>query len=157
MFGCNLCSGVCCINPPLLRTFEEGMRAKSYGVEIVATPRDTGYLIAIAKKDDTCPFLKNGECSIYDDRFESCKMYECDLKNVTPAEAVIKLVFTPECLNEQPKTVKPKTLTKEQIKIIGADIITSQDELMQKLALTNPETVMELIGDVVRRVNQEEN
>jgi hypothetical protein len=153
-FDCSKCNGVCCANPPLLRTFEEGMRAKRYGVEIVATGSgESGYMIAIAKKNDVCPFLSvdTGECLIYENRFASCRVYECGLVGGDVQYALTQLVTKPEVLNEQLKTEKPKPLTGSQVRKIGAKIIRSRKKLLQKISATHIETFIMLIEKAVEK------
>jgi len=79
IFDCNLCEGICCYNPPQIANKKEYEFAKSQGAKIVAVKTSSGkYALAIAKKNGKCPFLtEDNKCSIYENRFESCKNYKC--------------------------------------------------------------------------------
>ena len=155
-FDCSKCGGMCCINPPLLRTFEEGMFAKKLGVEIVASQHgENEYLIAIAKSKDVCPFLdrETGNCSIYDNRFESCRAYECKLIGMDSSKAVLVMAKGAEHhLNTGLHTEKPKPLTRSQVRKIGAKVIRSQNKLLQKISATNISTVVAITEKTMEMV-----
>ena len=158
MFDCSKCGGMCCANPPLLRTFEEGMRAKKYGVEIVASGNsDDGYLIAVSKKKDVCPFLDRdtGNCKIYDERFESCRAYSCDLIGMGKKDALAEVMINPTSrLNTGLHTEKPKPLSRSQVRMIGAKIINSRNKLLQKIAATDLSTFVEMVGKTEELVKE---
>jgi len=74
-------------------------------VELVATRAiDERYLISIAQVDNRCPFLKEGKCSIYNERFKVCSSIEClnhgkdiediEISNFTKSRSEEELNFT---------------------------------------------------------------
>jgi Fe-S-cluster containining protein len=80
-WDCSRCTGVCCLTPPAL--YEEEI-AKAYSLKpditiIAVEIKDNKYAVSIAKdsETDTCPFLVEGKCSIYNDRFKACRDYTC--------------------------------------------------------------------------------
>ena len=151
-FTCNDCFGICCINPPLLRTFEEGMRAKRLGAPIVAYPVDGGYMICIEKRRDVCPFLdmETGTCSIYEERFSACRSYQCGLLKLDHGVAVRMITsVNTGLLNEIPKTLPPQPITRAQARKLGARIIRSQNKLIQAVAATRESTIKEMAGEVL--------
>ena len=75
-FGCELCRGICCLNPPNVKR-SEAEKAKRLGAEMVSFKRYEGYYVSIKPNGDMCPFWEDGSCSIYDERFESCRNFEC--------------------------------------------------------------------------------
>ena len=157
MFDCNQCAGMCCANPPLLRTFEEGMKAKKMGVEIVASgDSSSGYFIAIAKKKDVCPFLctKSGDCKIYEERFEACRAFECKLIGKHEIAVMGELLADPAAALNVTETFleKPEPLTRSQVRKIGAKIINSRNKLLQKLSATDITTFVEMASKTARMI-----
>jgi Fe-S-cluster containining protein len=71
---CDQCKGQCCTFPGFSRR-EFKVVKKKYGIPAIAqvVPIDAGYIIAM--EDGTCPYLKNGRCSIYEDRPLVCRAY----------------------------------------------------------------------------------
>ena len=156
-FDCSKCGGICCANPPLLKTFEEGMKAKKLGVEIVASGDSKGgYFIAIAKRKDVCPFLdvESGNCKIYEERFESCRVFECKLIGIKHTEAIKELISNPEEALNSGKVLsqKPKPLTRSQVRKIGAKVINSKNKLLQKLSATNVSTFSMLMEKMITKL-----
>jgi len=158
VFDCNSCGGMCCVNPPLLFDFSEGMKAKKLGVEIVASGDNSGgYLIAIAKKKDVCPFLDvdSGDCKIYDNRFMACKSYSCKLIGKQKSVAVGELLkFEADTLNVGLSTEKPKPLTRSEVRKIGAKIIKSRNKLLQKISATDFDTYSNLVTKTIIKARQ---
>ena len=79
-FDCNMCKGICCYNPPQIANKEEYLLAKSQNVEIGAIyiKSINKYALGILKRNGKCPFLtEESKCSVYDNRFKSCREYKC--------------------------------------------------------------------------------
>jgi len=160
-FTCDDCAGICCLNPPLLKSMEEGLRAKHLGAKIIAVKKENGYMIAIKKKDDSCPFLdKNtGKCTIYEDRFEACKAYKCNLLDfdrriaiavIANAETTITDLLNSGKLFTEP----PPLLSKEDIKKLNAKVIKDRNKLLQAIAATNIGTLNRLLAIIVNKFIQ---
>jgi len=75
--NCNMCKGMCCFNPPALHSKEEIDFALEKGCTLLCIKTNKGYNISIKAKEEQCPFLYNGNCSIYKDRFLACKEFNC--------------------------------------------------------------------------------
>lgn len=72
---CGECGGQCCTYPGFSRREFKLVRHK-YGIPagaIVIPLQGRG--VSIVKVDGFCPWLKNGKCSIYEDRPEGCRLY----------------------------------------------------------------------------------
>jgi Fe-S-cluster containining protein len=82
---CKKCGGLCCSNPPELYSLEEVERALKNGASVMYCNIDNNKMYFVVKAiENKCPFLdkKDFNCSIYEERFEACKKYECEaLKN----------------------------------------------------------------------------
>lgn len=77
-FSCNDCVGMCCACPPSILSEDEIIFAIASGVRVIAIDRGGVYAICVAKDGPTCPYLDNtGKCSIYDNRFDACRAFEC--------------------------------------------------------------------------------
>ena len=78
--SCDICRGICCYTPPQLKNKNEydiavRNNAKKY---IRAFKQSNGkYVLMLIKKNGKCPFLDNGKCKIYNERFEVCRLYKC--------------------------------------------------------------------------------
>jgi len=83
-FDCSLCAGMCCVTPPALASIEEIEKAQNLGANLKYCKIDNKEHIFIAKKGNKCQFLdKDGNCSIYEDRFLTCKSFKCALLHKT--------------------------------------------------------------------------
>jgi Fe-S-cluster containining protein len=70
---------------PLCRTSGRCCRFKAYGHQLWTTRLELDYLIehqglpaAAAAEEGTCPYLKDGLCSVRDHRMLGCRIYFCD-------------------------------------------------------------------------------
>jgi Fe-S-cluster containining protein len=71
---CDECKGRCCTYPGFLRQEYKNVRDK-HGIPKGTISRNLGFIRVLYKTDGTCPFLKDGACSIYEDRPNVCKKY----------------------------------------------------------------------------------
>jgi len=83
-FNCDRCTGVCCLIPPQI-SIEEVEKARRLGAEVIGVmlPVGTVALYLVQNYHHTCPFLEDTKCGIYEDRFKSCKGFECRAKDTT--------------------------------------------------------------------------
>lgn len=80
---CSKCDAPCCkgIGTPLL-TEEEFLSGK-YPIRVVDIPElkkelpNTENVIGLAMSKNGCFFLKNNRCSIYNERPQACRIYNC--------------------------------------------------------------------------------
>ena len=148
--SCERCSGVCCINPPSLQSTDEIERALNLGAELVGIDIDYEndiYAVSVRKKEGVCPFLKDGNCSVYTDRFKACKAFECkgiyDEFDVSSFDEVQEAFITN--INEKllPIYFKKNTLDKYGIEIIGID------QAIAELTLTDSNLFMKLATEAI--------
>jgi Fe-S-cluster containining protein len=73
---CLNCGGKCCRchTSIILSEFDDARRLESLGAEIVD---DEDFGLTMLCPDRTCPFLKDGRCSIYEDRPAACIEFNC--------------------------------------------------------------------------------
>ena len=77
-FSCDDCVGMCCACPPAMSSEDEILFAVSSGKRLIAMEIGDGYSVSVAKDGSACPYLNNdGKCSIYNNRFNICKTFEC--------------------------------------------------------------------------------
>jgi len=146
---CNECNALCCANPPMLQSEQEIAFAKSKGVELLAYTKDNyHYFIMIAKKNGYCPFLLNNRCSVYDNRFNSCKEYTCKMLGDNGAD-IIKL-----CLGGDMKPVNlihPALFSREVINKQNIKI-ASDDEVTEKVFMTDAKIFIDFVSEKLRKV-----
>jgi len=82
-FDCKLCKGICCLNPPSVRVYEAN-KAIELGASLISFKTDEGYYVSVKPDGDMCPFWENGECSIYENRFQACRDFECEAMGENP-------------------------------------------------------------------------
>lgn len=68
---CDECGGKCCTFPAFTRKEFETVKAK-HGIPFYAQYFEADNVVVFK---ETCPYLKSGKCSIYDDRPQNCKVY----------------------------------------------------------------------------------
>jgi Fe-S-cluster containining protein len=96
---CNLCGGLCCVNPPQLVNMEELNFALKQDVDIMMLDlKNNRWLVTLETVNKKCPFLdtKNFECSVYKNRFNSCKEFKCEAlknNNLITVEELLSLDF----------------------------------------------------------------
>jgi len=106
-FNCNLCNGICCHNPPQIETIEELEFALDNGAKVVCMnfehDKHKYYLTVLTNEEKFCPFFDttSKKCKIYENRFNSCKRYRCQLydKKINKEEIEQKIVDISENKN----------------------------------------------------------
>ena len=108
--------------------------SKKLGAKLVAVKHDKGYLVAIQQEQiggfngiKHCPFfdIENGDCKIYNDRFDACRSYECEaigmdatkLSKMHEFQLIGKLVSAKRS-SFLPKYEKKATIRKYNIEIV---------------------------------------
>ena len=71
---CKECGGKCCTFPPFTNKEYKRVRDK-HGLSKGTLSRNLGPGRVLFLADGTCPYLKDGACSIYEDRPGICKKY----------------------------------------------------------------------------------
>ena len=104
-FNCELCKGVCCLNPPNVRVYE-GSKAVEMGASLISFRTSRGYYVSIRPNGDTCPFWENGNCSVYENRFQACRNFECEMIGKDVREIV--------SVNDVDDMIKSFTASKER-------------------------------------------
>jgi len=157
-FECKNCTSFCCVVPPAITTEQELEKALSYGVRVVATPYknlEDAYLVSIVKDKETdmCPFVskENYKCSIYDDNFMKCTIFNCKAKNYKIKELLVKvptevmeLLTTTDTPEEIPIALFRKHIV-EKHKIEILDVTTALDIVN----LTSIDTAKNLLEQIV--------
>ena len=133
---CEICKGICCYNPPQIADENEYKTAKKYVKEYIRAFKlnNNDYaLLLIKNNNNKCPFLENGKCKIYNERFNACKVYRCrdyekDVKEYSLNEFIENLENTKEKVNTSFKIFKvdKSFLEKENIEIININEIMEQ-------------------------------
>jgi len=75
---CNGCEAPCCgkLGVPLLT--ESEFHSNKYPIKIVSIKElNTENMIGLAIENENCVFLKGNLCTIYNDRPQACKNYNC--------------------------------------------------------------------------------
>jgi len=138
MKSCNNCSAICCIAPPQLSGEDEILKALVYGVDVVAIKNkdsEDEYVAFVKKKNYVCPFLEDGKCRIYSDRFEACRNFECialsfeDVNKVQPTNLPF---FTTNRKSE----VKPNAVSREFLRMHDIRVI-DEYEAMSLITVSN--------------------
>ena len=135
---CSECNGLCCINPPEVRSLEELKFATQNKAKVLGLKVDTNrYILTIAKEDGACKFLnkENGECSVYENRFEACKLLDCKLiseNGITLEE------FKNGAIGIKKEYSKPVFFDKKTIKRYKVKI-ADKDYILKKAFLTDIE------------------
>ncbi len=151
IFNCDKCKAICCYNPPQISNIDEFDFAKSQGVEIVAFKiNKKKYAVMIAKKNDKCPFLmeNDNKCSIYENRFLSCKNYKCAFYNqeinlfIDPFNFLAGLQGQNTNKNIPILLVDEKFIKKEKIKVL------TKNELIEKVYATDTLSLLLLINEI---------
>ena len=138
--GCDECSGICCLNPPELRSIEELALAHKLKAKILGLKVDTDkYILTIAKDVNTkaCKFLdmETGKCSIYENRFEACRLLECKITN---DNGVSVDDFMEGKIGMPKKASEPYYFKKADIKRYGVKV-ADKDYIIKKAFLTDME------------------
>ena len=149
-FNCSKCGGLCCVNPPALTSLKEISFAIEKGAKVIATRVASGYLVAIQKQNDVCPFLKEEKCSIHDDKFANCKSYFCNLHG---KEVDISKIMDFSQYNKH-NGAKSKIFSK---KLLTANFenkirFVSGVEFIKLNSATDMQTVAKMIADTLIRV-----
>jgi len=157
IFDCSLCEGICCYNPPQIANKREYEFAKSQGAEIVAVKISSEkYALAIAKKNRKCPFLtETNKCSIYENRFESCRNYKCGFLNkkiegpINPAEFAVYLNSTNGSNTEDLDIflVSKKFIKNEHIRIL------KPSEIIETLSALDFDIFFSIIQKINNKIN----
>jgi len=155
-FNCEKCSGICCVNPPELRNIDEIKKAIDMDVKIyLIVEGDLVIGAGVAKVAKKCPFLANGKCSIYDERFEACKWFECVSKDEGKFD-----IREYQKLFRTNKYVKPdkafKPIKKDEIvKLIKIDNIefVNVAEYVEKNLLTD----LGVLGKYIQKIKEINN
>ena len=159
-FDCSSCGSICCINPPMLGSFDEIVRAQRFGAEIVALEKMPGkYVVAIAKNTDTdtCPFLTKKGCSIYENRFNACRSYECGLLGASFGSVVSSLArmdLSKLNIHDGP-TSDPFFVSKSTLKKLGIRP-AKYHEALQKTVLSNQKTFILHVVDTIEKIAKQE-
>lgn len=80
---CRGCSAPCCKGMRIPLLTEEEFLSGKYPIRVVNIPElkkkvpNAENVIGLAVGKDGCFFLKNNECSIYDERPKACQVYDC--------------------------------------------------------------------------------
>ena len=150
---CSECNGICCLNPPEIRSLEELKFALQHKAKIFAYKEATNkYLLTVAKENGVCKFLnrENGECSIYDNRFEACKLFDCKLLS---DDGISVADFKMGKLGVKKETSKPvyfdrKTIRRYKIKR------ASKDYIIQKAFATSVEEYASMFLPMIENLRE---
>ena len=156
MFGCSMCSALCCSVPPEMTTEEEVQFAIESGAEVLAVEKDGVYLIAIAQQNGVCPFLDNGECSVYDNRFLRCRQFNCVAQTLTPTELLSEANFKklPSLLGTPRDGVAMPPVFFDRDFVDGNNIkVVSVEEAIEKINTVNTGTVLDFLVSTVASVS----
>jgi len=150
--NCNECNALCCVNPPMMQSEQEIAFAKSKGVELLAYTKDNyNYYVMIAKKNGYCPFLLNNKCSVYDNRFNSCKEYTCKMLGDNGAD-ILKLSLGGEM--KPVSSIHPISFSKEVIDRNNIKI-ASDDEVTNKVFMTDAKIFISFVSEKLKTIGEE--
>ena len=148
MFDCDKCNSLCCVNPPMISSYEELKRAMLYGAEIVATEaRNGGYMLAVAKVNDGCPFKAENRCLIYENRFDACRRYKCPMYGHDEMDAIEMMLNGKAFQHEKPDN-EPYTVSRSTLKKLGIKPMKIE-KAIQKTIATNMSTLAEEIEKTI--------
>jgi Fe-S-cluster containining protein len=71
---CEECGGKCCTYPTFTKKEFDEVK-KIYGLPIFSLVKDLGGVVVPHLADGTCPYLKQGKCSVYAHRPKGCRLY----------------------------------------------------------------------------------
>lgn len=91
---CGSCADCCIFLSPIL-TPEEFMSGK-YVYTLLTTPDPSLPSIGIPRDENGCYYLKEGKCSIYDDRPKACRQFDCRRNHYPPFKNLVKEKFNIE-------------------------------------------------------------
>ena len=164
-FKCKNCTSFCCVVPPTILTEGELEKALEHKGKVVAIQRTSQeYILFVVKDEESgiCPFVSKGDnyeykCSIYDDRFMVCDIFDCQAKDYTIDELfskqpndIISLLTNKKVEESLPIGV----FSKEIIDKYDISVVTQQ-EAIEMVNMTSMLTVMQLMEDLVLK-NQKE-
>ena len=148
--SCNSCPGICCYNPPVLSSEEEIKTAQKYNAKLIAIQTfPKHYLVAVTKNEqDKCPFLdKDGKCSIYEERFETCRNYSCQL--LKEEKSAISLFDDLSWLNNKSAATHPVFFSKEILENYNIPIENDYHKAMNQIYGLNISTFIGLLGMLI--------
>jgi len=148
--SCSQCDGLCCLNPPEIRSVKELSFAIQNGAKPLALQLDRNKFIVTLARDTrgSCNFLSDtGDCTIYENRFEACRLLNCKIISNTGIDT--NSLFRGR-VGEDREASEPFYFDKKTIKNFKVEV-ADQQTIMKKAFLVDLIPYVKRVSELISR------
>jgi len=148
--NCSQCDGLCCLNPPEIKSVNELSFAIQNGAKPMALQVEKNKFVITLARDErgNCNFLSDtGECTIYENRFEACRLLDC---KIISENGIDLLNLLNGKIGEDRKASEPFYVDKKTIKSFKVEV-ADQQTIMEKAFLIDLDLYLKRVNNLVSK------